>query len=72
MLGTQTDITEQRQREHAAAQAAARLERIALHVPGILYQFELDADFMPRFPYLSVRARCWRSTRHARPSTPRS
>jgi PAS domain S-box-containing protein len=57
MVGTQTDITEQRARDQAAAQAAARLERIALHVPGILYQFELDAQLVPRFPYLSERAR---------------
>jgi len=57
MLGTQTDITLQRQREHAASQAAARLELIAKHVPGILYQFELSADYRPRFPYLSERAR---------------
>jgi PAS domain S-box-containing protein len=57
MVGTQTDITEQRAREQAATQAAARLERIAQHVPGILYQFELDAQFVPRFPYLSERAR---------------
>ncbi len=57
MVGTQTDISEEREREHAASQAAARLERIAQHVPGILYQFELDADFTPRFPYMSERAR---------------
>jgi PAS domain S-box-containing protein len=57
MVGTQTDITAQREREQQASQAAARLERIALHVPGILYQFELDAQLVPRFPYLSERAR---------------
>jgi hypothetical protein len=57
MVGTQTDITVQREREQVAAQAAARLERIAMHVPGILYQFELDAQFVPRFPYMSDRAR---------------
>jgi PAS domain S-box-containing protein len=57
MLGTQTDITEQRAHELAASQAAARLERIALHVPGVLYQFELDAQFVPRFSYISERGR---------------
>jgi PAS domain S-box-containing protein len=57
MVGTQTDISAQREQEQAASAAAARLERLALHVPGILYQFELDADFVPRFPYLSDRAR---------------
>ena len=57
MVGTQTNITAQREREQLASQAAARLERIAQHVPGILYQFELDAQLVPRFPYLSERAR---------------
>ncbi len=57
MVGTQTDITEQRRNEQAASQAAARLERIAQHVPGVLYQFELDAALTPRFPYLSEQAR---------------
>ena len=57
MLGTQTDITDQREREQAASQLSARLERIAMHVPGILYQFELDAQRVPRFAYLSERAR---------------
>ena len=57
MLGTQTDISEQREREQAASLLTARLERIAMHVPGILYQFELDADLVPRFPYMSEGAR---------------
>ncbi|MGL6109965.1 MAG: PAS domain-containing protein [Rubrivivax sp.] len=57
MVGTQSDITERREREHAASLAAARLERIAMHVPGILYQFELDANLVPRFPYMSERSR---------------
>ena len=57
MVGTQSDISEQRQREQAASLIAARLERLAQHVPGILYQFELDADLTPRFPYMSERAR---------------
>ena len=56
MLGTQTDISAQREREHAAAQLTARLERIAQHVPGVLYEFELGADRVPRFAYLSERA----------------
>ena len=57
MVGTQTDITEQRRNELAASQAAARLERIAQHVPGVLYQFELGPDAVPRFPYVSEQAR---------------
>jgi signal transduction histidine kinase len=39
------------------AAAATLLERIAQHVPGVLYRFELGADMVPRFPYLSERAR---------------
>jgi hypothetical protein len=57
MVGTQTDVTEKRSRESAAMQAAARLERIAMQVPGVLYQFELDARLVPRFPYISDRSR---------------
>ena len=57
MLGTQTDITAEREREQAVALAAARLERIAMHVPGVLYQFELNTRFAPRFVYISERAR---------------
>ena len=57
MVGTQTDITVQRERDQLTSMAAARLERIAQHVPGILYQFELDAQFVPRFPYISERSR---------------
>jgi PAS domain S-box-containing protein len=56
MVGTQADITAQRQREQLVAQAATRLERIAQHVPGILFQLELDAQQVPRFEYLSERA----------------
>jgi PAS domain S-box-containing protein len=57
MVGTQADISAQREREQAASLLAARLERLAMHVPGILYQFELDAALVPRFPYMSERAR---------------
>jgi PAS domain S-box-containing protein len=57
MVGTQTDVSVQREREQAASQLTARLERIAMHVPGILYQFELDANLVPRFPYMSERGR---------------
>ncbi|MBN8511035.1 MAG: PAS domain-containing protein, partial [Burkholderiales bacterium] len=56
MVGTQVDITEARERERAGALAAARLERIAQHVPGILYQFELSPDYVPSFAYLSARS----------------
>jgi PAS domain S-box-containing protein len=56
MVGTQVDITDARERERAGALAAARLERIAQHVPGVLYQFELSAEYAPRFVYVSERS----------------
>ncbi len=57
MVGTQADITEQRHNAQAASEAAARLDRIALHVPGVLCQIEMDAKLRPRCPYLSEQAR---------------
>ncbi len=55
MLGTQTDVTEQKAAELAAAQATARLEKIARHAPGLLYQFEMTAKGGVRFSYVSDR-----------------
>jgi PAS domain S-box-containing protein len=40
MVGTQIDITERRQLEAQASDAALRLERLANHVPGVLFQLE--------------------------------
>lgn len=56
MVGTLTDVTEQHARDEAEAAAAVRLERVAQHVPGVLYQFELDAAGRPRFDYVSERS----------------
>jgi PAS domain S-box-containing protein len=55
MLGTQTDVTEQKAAELAASQATARLEKIARHAPGMLYQFELTPQGKVRFSYVSER-----------------
>jgi PAS domain S-box-containing protein len=55
MLGTQTDITEQKAAELAASQATARLEKIARHTPGFLYQFEMTPQGAVRFGYVSDR-----------------
>lgn len=55
MLGTQTDITEQKAAELAASRATARLEKIARHAPGLLYQFELAPGGAMRFSYVSER-----------------
>ncbi|NRF69540.1 PAS domain-containing protein [Aquincola sp. S2] len=55
MVGIQADITEHRAAEEAAAQAAARLTKIASHVPGMLFQFVRRPDGSSRFPYVSER-----------------
>jgi PAS domain S-box-containing protein len=56
MLGTQTDVTEQRELEAQAAGARVRLELIARNVPGVLYQFVMSADGERGwFPFVSER-----------------
>ena len=53
VVGTLTDITLRRQAEASALQAASRLEKIAAHVPGVLYQMEMQPDGRSRFLYIS-------------------
>jgi PAS domain S-box-containing protein len=56
MLGTQTDVTLQREFEASASSATQRLELIARNVPGVLYQFKLSADGTRGwFPFVSER-----------------
>jgi PAS domain S-box-containing protein len=55
MLGTQIDITDQKAAEQAVSLAMARLEKIARHAPGLLYQFELTPQGAVRFGYVSER-----------------
>jgi PAS domain S-box-containing protein len=56
MLGTQSDVTAQREVEMQATADRERLALIARHVPGVLYQFVLSADARQgRFPYVSAR-----------------
>jgi PAS domain S-box-containing protein len=55
MLGTQTDITERRRAQGAAIELAERLNKIAGHVPGMVFQFQRLADGSARFPYVSER-----------------
>ena len=55
MLGTQTDITERRRAEGAAVELAERLNKIAGHVPGMVFQYQRLADGSARFPYVSER-----------------
>lgn len=61
MAGIQSDLSERKRIEADAADALARLERIAEHVPGVLYQYALP----PRqggkghFRFVSKRAEQW-------------
>ena len=58
MLGTQADITRQHELEDSVSQANRRLQRIASHVPGVLYQFMHSADGERGwFPFVSERCR---------------
>jgi PAS domain S-box-containing protein len=55
MLGTQSDVTAQRELSQAADAAMQRLERIAQHVPGLLFQFRRTPEGWASFPYISDR-----------------
>jgi PAS domain S-box-containing protein len=55
MVGIQTDITDERAIEAEVSQATARLEKIARHVPGVLFRFEMDTGGAGRFGYVSER-----------------
>ena len=58
MLGTQTDVTQQRALEASVSQATQRLHRIASHVPGVLFQLVQSADGQRAwFPFVSERSR---------------
>ncbi|MBF0256085.1 MAG: PAS domain S-box protein [Gammaproteobacteria bacterium] len=47
------DITERKQAEEAVLEALARVDRLAQHVPGMLYQYHLRPDGSSCFPYAS-------------------
>ena len=56
MLGTQTDITSQRELQTQASADRERLALIARHVPGVLYQFMQSTDGrLGWFSYVSER-----------------
>jgi PAS domain S-box-containing protein len=57
MLGPQSDITAHRALQLQASADRERLALIARHVPGVLYQFVLDADGLQgRFAFVSERS----------------
>ncbi len=53
-LNFATDVTESRAAELARRAAAERLEKIANHLPGFVYQFRLRPDGTMCFPYASA------------------
>ncbi len=56
MVGVQADITSRRLADAAASAATLRLGKIAVHVPGALFQFQRDDDGHGCFPYISARS----------------
>jgi PAS domain S-box-containing protein len=48
------DITERKQAEQDTLEALRRVDRLAQHVPGMLYQYHLRPDGSSRFPYAST------------------
>jgi len=61
MAGIQSDLSERRRIEAEAADARARLEKIAEHVPGVLYQYVQPAGLrgLGHFRFVSRRAEHW-------------
>ncbi len=53
MVGTHSDITSRKDDEARRIELLDRLERIAQHVPGVIYQYRLRADGTSHFPYAS-------------------
>ncbi|RQW77746.1 MAG: PAS domain S-box protein, partial [Methylococcus sp.] len=49
------DITERKRAEQATFEALQRVDRLAQHVPGMLYQFHLRPDGSSHFPYASTK-----------------
>ena len=54
LLGNIRDLTEQVTTQKALEKSEKRLKKITANVPGILYQFQLDPDLAPSFPFFSA------------------
>jgi|GEM_PF-423652 len=52
-VGTHTDITPRKQAELALAESHERLRKIAVRMPGFIYQYQLRPDGSSCFPYAS-------------------
>jgi diguanylate cyclase (GGDEF)-like protein/PAS domain S-box-containing protein len=53
VLGIGRDITQREQTERARKELLDRLQKLAAHVPGFIYQYHLHADGTASFPYAS-------------------
>ncbi|MEM6451463.1 MAG: PAS domain S-box protein [Cyanobacteria bacterium P01_D01_bin.105] len=53
LLGTIRDITQQSIAQKALKASEKRLKKLTANVPGMLFQFRLDADLSPSFPFVS-------------------
>lgn len=47
------DITETRKTEIALSRSEARFRKLVTNLPGVIYQFRLEPDGTPSFPYIS-------------------
>ena len=56
-IGVNVDITERREAEFALLESENKLQRIADHLPGMVYRFVLDSDGNIGWSYLSSQAR---------------
>jgi|JI10StandDraft_1071094.scaffolds.fasta_scaffold08666_9 PAS domain S-box-containing protein len=54
LWGAAQDITERKQAHQAVLEALTRVDRLAQHVPGMLYQYHLRPDGTSHFPYASA------------------
>ncbi len=53
MIGTHDDITLLKRREAELVESRERLRRIASLIPGVVFQFEMNANGATHFPYVS-------------------
>ncbi len=51
---TERQVAQKKRASEAAREGATRLERLAMHVPGVLFQFQLQPDGSTRLPYASM------------------
>lgn len=53
IISTSTDITAQKQAEATLRESEEKFKKLSANVPGMLYQFKIDADGSMSFPYAS-------------------